>query len=180
MATPQEVRKTRLKNDYRDMCNIRGAMITWHAVSGTPPFVDEYRLTVNVRSIVGPGPTYRDQHVIDIKLPAGYPMKAPPEVVMVSQPVVFHPNWWSYNNWCPGLWDYTEGLGAHIIRMIRTLQYDAVITNEHSAANTEAKRWYLRHRDQGIFPCDRQTLPDPSISKFEVQPIVRKKFDVRQ
>jgi len=49
-----------------------------------------------------------------------------------------------------------------MIRMIRTLQYDMEITNEHSPANEEARNWYLRMRNSGIFPCDKQEMPDPT------------------
>jgi ubiquitin-protein ligase len=177
--TPQEVRNIRLTSDYREMCNIRGPLISWQVIGGTPPQVDKYRLTINVRSIIAPGPTYRDQHIVDVTLPAGYPT-APPQVMMFSDPVVFHPNWWSHKHWCYGSWDFSEGLGHHIIRMIRTLQYDPIITNEDSAANRAANAWYLQHREEGLFPCDRQALPDPSKSKFEVQPVIRKKFEVQR
>lgn len=177
--TPQEIRNLRLKSDYKEMCNIRGPIVSWQITRGEPPYVEAYRLTVNVRSITGKGPTYRDQHVIDVEIPARYPT-SPPQVTMVSDPVVFHPNWWPHKHWCYGSWDFSEGLGHHVVRMIRTLQYDPIITNEHSAANGEAKRWYLKHGDEGLFPCDRQPLPDPSKSKFEVQPVIRKKFEVRQ
>lgn len=180
--TPQELRNVRLKSDYKEMCNIRGPIVSWQVTRGTPPFVEAYRLTVNVRSVIGPGPTYRDQHVIDVVIPADYPTGSHPKLTMVSEPLVFHPNWWPPPRrfWCGGTWDFAEGLGHHVLRMIRTLQYDTVITNEDSAANAEAKVWYLSHRDEGIFPCDRQKLPNPRKNKFEVEPVVRKKFEVRQ
>jgi ubiquitin-protein ligase len=127
MATSQEIRNLRLKSDYKEMCNIRGPVISWRATRGTPPYVEEYLLTVNLRSIIGEGPTYRDQHIISVELPGGYPT-TPPHVVMVSEPVVFHPNWWAQKHWCYGTWDISEGLGHHLIRMLRTLQYDPVIT----------------------------------------------------
>ena len=179
--TPQEVRNMRLKNDYKEMCNIRGPLISWQVIQGTPPYVEAYRLTVNVRSIIGPGPNYRDQHIIDVVMPADYP-NAPPKLTMVSEPLVFHPNWWPppRRYWCHGSWDFSEGLGYHVIRMVRTLQYDAVITNEASPANSAANDWYQRHQNEGLFPCDRQMLPDPSKPKFEIQPVIRKKFEVRQ
>lgn len=179
--TPQEVRKIRLKSDYKEMCAIRGPIVSWQAVRGTPPYVEAYRLTINVRSVIGDGPIYRDQHVIDLEIPGGYPSNASPQLTMVSEPIIFHPNWWPAPRryWCGGAWDFSEGLGHHVIRMIRTLQYDAVITNEGSSANYDARSWYLKNRDRGIFPCDRQQLPDPSGRKFEIQPPIRKKFDVR-
>jgi ubiquitin-protein ligase len=179
MPTSQEIRNIRLKNDYREMCNIRGQIITWRAVEGTPPYVEAYLLRVNVRSIIGKGPDYRDHHDIYIELPANYPA-APPKAEMVSDPVVFHPNWWTDKRWCYGTWDISEGLGHYVIRMIRTLQFDPAITNEDSPANIAAKDWYLSNRRLGIFPCDLQVLPDPERSKNETQPGVRKKFQVQR
>ena len=54
--------------------------------------------------------------------------------------------------------------------MIRTLQYDMEITNEHSPANEEARNWYLRMRNSGIFPCDRQEMPDPTKERAAKKP----------
>ena len=176
--TPQEIRKIRLKSDYEEMCKIRGPMIDWEVVRGTPPFVEKYRLTVNVRSIIGPGPNYRDRHVIDLEVPPDYPLSAP-SANMVTDPVVFHPNWWRHKHWCYGTWEFSEGLGNYVVRMVRTLQYDPVITNEDSAANAEANEWYLEHKHDGLFPCDRQLLPDPNKSLFEIQLPIKKRFEVR-
>ena len=81
---------------------------------------------------------------------------------MLDEPFVYHPNWFKNGRWCYGTWEMSEGLGRHMIRMIRTLQYDMEITNEHSPANEEARNWYLRMRNSGIFPCDKQEMPDPT------------------
>ena len=73
--TPQEIRNLRLKNDYDEMVNIKGAIITWKALRGTPPYVEEYELTVNIRGITGNTPDYRDTHVIKVILPAAGPYR---------------------------------------------------------------------------------------------------------
>jgi ubiquitin-protein ligase len=179
MSSPQSTRNTRLKNDYKEMCNIRGSIVTWRAVRGTPPFVESYHLTVNVRSIIGPGPNYRDQHLISVDIPADYP-NAPPRIVMLSQPVVFHPNWWpSDHRWCYGTWVFSETLSRHIIRMMRTLQFDPIITNERSPANHDAEEWYIANLNRGIFPSDHQVLPDPSRPRLVAAPAMKKKFEIR-
>lgn len=179
MTTPQEIRQIRLKNDYKEMCNIRGPIIQWRATKGTEPYVEAYQLTVKIRSIVGRRPDYRDQHTINVVLSGSYPLAAP-TVTMVSDPVIFHPNWWFNNRtWCYGSWFMSEGLGHHVIRMLRTLQFDPDITNEGSAANSDANTWYLVNRGGNIFPCDKQTLPDPMKSKFEIQNPVKKKFIIQ-
>lgn len=178
MATPQEIRHIRLKNDYKEMCNIRGPIIQWKATKGTEPIVEAYQLTVNIRSIIGSRPNYRDQHVINIVLSGSYPLAAP-SVTMASDPVIFHPNWFPNKTWCFGSWAMSEGLGHYVIRMLRTLQFDPNITNENSPANREAKDWYVANRGRNIFPCDTQTLPDPMKSKFEIQNPVKKKFIIQ-
>ena len=44
MRTPQEIRQIRLKNDHKEMVNIKGNIVSWKPVKGTPPFVEEYEL----------------------------------------------------------------------------------------------------------------------------------------
>ncbi len=139
MATPQELRQIRMKNDYSEMKNIQGPIVQWRPLSGEPPYVESYELTINVRTITGPGPNYRDTHVIKVTLPSSYPISAP-ETVMVTTPQPYHPNWYvSPGKWCYGSWDIAEGLGHHVVRMIRTLQFDPDITNPSSPANGSAR-----------------------------------------
>lgn len=171
MSTPQEIRRIRLENDYKEMRNIQGSIVSFEA-KGTPP--DEYILTVKVKGIIGPGPDYREEHLLEMKLPASYPASAP-EIVMKSHPKPYHPNWFLNGKWCSGDWDMVEGLGHLVVRMIRTLQYDIEITNENSPANTDAKDWYVKNRHRGFFPCDRQTLPDPTKTRFEIKSSESKK-----
>lgn len=172
MPTPQEIRRIRLENDYKEMRNIQGSIISFEA-EGTPP--DKYILTVKVRTIIGPGPVYRDEHQLQVTLPSDYPASAP-EIVMLTKPQPYHPNWFeSGRRWCYGTWDMAEGLGHHIVRMIRTLQYDTEITNEKSPANAHANEWYIKNRNGGFFPCDRQTLPDPTKPRFEIRSLESKK-----
>jgi ubiquitin-protein ligase len=170
MSTSHEIRNIRLENDHKAMCNILGPIIQWRAVKGTPPFVEAYELTVNIRSIISSTPDYRDQHVIRIEIPGDYP-KSPPLAVMISDPVVFHPNWFAHNKkYCPGSWAFSEGLGDHVIRMLQTLQYDPDVTDEDDAANKAAAYWYVTNRNRGLFPCDTQKLPSPlKIKIFAIQ-----------
>ena|ERR1700694_285185 len=165
MPTPQELRNLRLKNDYKEMCNIRGSLIQWKALHGTPPIVDSYELIVSVRTIIGPEPSYRDRHVLNLQLPSDYP-NAPPLITMTTRPQPFHPNWFANGRWCHGQSSIAEGLGNFVIRMVRTLQYDTEITNPDSPANAEARDWYRTNLRRGWFPCDTQQLPDPTTSRL--------------
>ena len=163
--TPQEIRKIRLGNDYKQMLNIQNrGVISWEAVEGKPPYVEKYRVTIHVRTITGKrangSPIYRNVSVVTVTLPPDYPNSAP-RIVMESSPP-FHPNWFDDSHWCYGSWRVGEALGDHVIRMIKTLQFDPAITNENDAANENAKAWYIAKKRSGLFPCDRTRLPDPS------------------
>lgn len=176
--TPQELHAERLKNDHTEMCNLRGDIVTWRSIRGTAPYVNEYEIIVNVRTIIGEQPNYRDKHVIRVRLPDNYP-SAPPQTVMRSSPFPFHPNWYVSGTWCYGTWT-EEGLGHHIIRMIRTLQYDPEITFPESAANPVARDWYRRNLSKGFFPCDRKVLPDPTHKRglFQIRADSPKTFNI--
>lgn len=179
MSTSHETRNIRLKNDHDAMCNLRGSIIQWRAVKGTPPYVEAYELTVNIRSIISSRPDYRDQHLIRIEMPGDYP-KSPPVAVMISDPGVFHPNWWAHKKYCPGKWAFSEGLGDHVIRMLQTLQYDPDVTDENDAANKAAAAWYVANRNRGLFPCDTQSLPNPfKIKTFKIE-TANKTFEIHR
>jgi ubiquitin-protein ligase len=160
MATPLEIRNRRLANDYQEMLNIKSPMIDWTIRYGNPPFVEAYELIVNIRTVISSVPEYVSQHKLLVSLPENYPQAAP-SIEFLSQ-VPFHPNWYAAGKWCFGTWEMSEGLGHHVIRMMRTLQFDPEITNEYSAANRDANGWYIRNKNSGIFPTDTQVLPDPS------------------
>jgi len=162
--TPQEIRNKRLKNDFHEMENIRGDVISWKPLKGTKPYIEEYELTINVKTIVDEMPEYSYMQKMKVVLPARYPDVAP-EIRMIDKPFPYHPNWYKDGKWCFGTWFMAESLGNHIIRMIKTLQYDKDITNEHSPANRDANIWYKENKNSHLFPCDRSRLPDPSISK---------------
>jgi ubiquitin-protein ligase len=186
MVTPQEARRIRLKNDYREMVNIKGDLIQWKPLKGEPPFVEAYELIIKIKTIIGRQPDYRNEHVINLELPAGYPNDAP-QINMQTSPPPFHPNWYRHGNWCFGTWEVSEGLGHHVIR---TLQFDPEITNPDSPANTDAKDWYLQKQGSDLFPCDTTNLPDPTQDKitsevqknkpiFIVQSQTKKKFNIQ-
>lgn len=178
MPTPQEIRKIRIENDHTEMKNIKGDIIDWKAVKGNAPFVESYELTVRLKSIISRSPSYRSEHTLLLELPEDYP-NVPPLINMRTSPPPYHPNWYANGNWCHGTWTASESLGHYVIRMIRTLQFDLDITNPNSPANREARDWFVSKKSSGLFPCDRSILPDPTQSKFKIQPNVKKKFRVQ-
>lgn len=166
MATPQEIRKIRLANDYKQMCNIQGDVISWVPVKGTPPHVDEYRITINVRTITGVNgnqPQYRESSVVFVTLPPGYP-QSPPIARMETQPI-YCPSWGAA--WCPGQWGISEALGDYVIRLTKSLQYNLGLTAPHRNSRSGVDGWYNANKDSGLFPCDTTVLPDPSASPEE-------------
>ncbi len=163
--TPQQQRRQRLVADYEEMRSIRGAMIHWEAAGGAKPHFDRYLLTIRVRTIVGPGPNYAAETRINLELPNDYPFRAAPIVTIAAPPLPFHPNWWVNGQWCFGKWAPGVSLGEHVIRMVRTLQFDPVFTDPGSAANVEAAHWWISVQHRGWFPCDRQVLPDPTVKR---------------
>lgn len=179
MVTATEERRIRLANDHVSMENIRRDWLGWKAVSGIPPQVDGYELSIKVRTIISSAPTYRDTHTIHLSLPSDYP-NSPPQARMTTAPPPFHPNWFTDGRWCPGPWGVGhESLGEFVVRLIQTLQYNLYITNERSPANVTARDWYVQNQTRGLFPCDRTPLPDPSTGRFRVMPAAKPKFKIK-
>ena len=170
---PVEARRIRLKNDHEAMENIRTPWLSWRATRGTPPHVEQYEIEIRLKTIIDSRPSYRDQHVVRVTLGPDYPLTAAPLTEMLTRPAPFHPNWWTSGRWCYGTWLVYESLGAHVVRMIQTLQYNEEITNPASPANAEAKTWYLANRNRGWFPCDRTPLPDPTARPGKKKFVVR-------
>lgn len=163
--------RARKATDYRELMSMKGPVLDVKPISGTPPYVDAYELTIYVRSIVGPEPTYRGVHKVIITLPAGYPMTDFPEAVMVSKPYPYHTNWFKNGAWCYGSGSHcTEGLGNFVVRLIQTLQFDENLIDTNSAANLDASNWYKRHKNiPGLFPCDTTKLPQPVVGGMMIK-----------
>jgi len=159
-VTPQELRRNKLAADYEEMRAIRGAVIHWEATHGQRPYFDQYFLRVRVRTIVGPGPDYADEVLLRLDLPPDYPFRSAPVIRVDPGPLPFHPNWFTSGHWCYGDWAPGDGLGFHVIRMVRTLQFEPGMTNLGSIANFEAASWWQSVQNRRYFPSDRQRLPD--------------------
>ena len=159
----QRIRNKRLASDYEEMNLLRGKVISWKPIRGEKPHIEEYELTVNIRTIVGfdenKRPIYRETSVIRLYLNADYPTSAP-DIRMVNTPFPFHPNWWTSGRWAHGAWKINESLGEFVHKMIKSLQYEPVMTNPATPANREAADWYIKNKDSGWFPCDKSLLPE--------------------
>lgn len=182
MSTTADIRRTRLENEYRQMSNLRrqGSLIDWEVISGDSSAPDGYKITINARSIISNRPDYRTKHVVELRIPAGYPFNGSPEAKMVTMPPPFHPNWWANGKWCHGTYAPSEPLGEYVIRMVKTIIFNPDITNPDSPANIDAKNWYLDNLQRGIFPTDNIMMPDPTKSgTFSIQTKSKKKFNIQ-
>ncbi|MDP9120423.1 MAG: ubiquitin-conjugating enzyme E2 [Acidobacteriota bacterium] len=173
--TPEELRRERLRNDFKEMQRLDGEVIRLTAQGDAP---ERYRLLLRVRSIIGPGPAYRDEHEVQVELGPGYPW-GPPQITMLTLPPPFHPNWFRDARWCGGDPAPEESLAQRVLRMVRTLQFDLKITNPNSPANHHAADWYRQRLEaqknspqdsrNSLFPCDRKELPDPSRPRLQLE-----------
>jgi ubiquitin-protein ligase len=164
--TPQQ-RLARLESDFNSVRNIASDWLSYEGISGAAPHFEAYRFNIKIRTIINSTPTYRDHHTVEVALPTNYP-KGNPTATMTTKPPPFHPNWYAGGKWCHGTWHMSESLGAFVVRLVQTLQFNALITNEDSAANSDANNWYKAHRNSALFPCDTTPLPDPETGRFRI------------
>lgn len=152
----EKQKRLRLENEYEAMEALqkRCDWLRWDVAAGNAPHVTEYRLTVQVPTVIDAHFKMRDSHEITVALPSTFPDSAP-NIVMTSRPEPYHPNWWSDGRWCfggPSSWDPETDLVDHILRMVRTLKFDLEVSNPQSATDNEKARWYCDMRDKGKFP----------------------------
>ncbi len=162
----KNLRMKRLESDYKEMLKLLSCpKIKWTAIRGKPPHVEEYLVTLNFHTY-RTDKTTMDSCKIRITLSDIYPKVAP--IAVMIEPKIFNPNWFSSGRWCCGKYYSKESLGDFVIRMIRSIQFDPIITNPNSPANKEAAKWYIENIDRGIFPTDNSILPIPKVSSFNV------------
>lgn len=155
-----QLHKIRIASDYKEMCRIATSpIISWVATKGKAPYVEEYVLTIKVRTYSGPDKVM-NQCKVRVTLPPDYPQRAP--LTRMEGVLVFHPNWFINGTYCCGSYPLSESLGNYVLRMIRSLQYDPQVTNPNprDAANPDAIKWYLNNKhNKKMFPSDKQSLP---------------------
>jgi len=171
-----EVRNLRLANDYHELCNMRGKLLSWKVLSGAPPYVEEYELYININAPISTIPQFRPTHVVKLTLPPAYP-KSKPTMVMISKPKIVHPNWWEGGLWCEGSYNFRESLGALVSRMMATIQFDPDFADIDSPADRSVLSWYKQQLALGAFPFDNSPLPDPKGSKIINE---RKRFKIKK
>lgn len=158
--TIREAFRSRQASDYHELMSMRGSVLDVVPISGTPPYVEEYELTIKVRSIVGPEPTYRSVHKVHLSWPIGHPLCNAPKAVMISKPYTFHPNWFKNGAWSYGSGDIcSKGVRNFVVFLIQSLQFDENLIDLGSVSNLDAANWYREHKNiPGMFPCNATQL----------------------
>ena len=157
MADPRALRNKRLENEHKELMRINGSIIQIVPV-GRPPY-ETYKVTFNIRTIISPAPTYRNQTVCTLSIPPNYPNGAP-TITADNTPYPWHINWFQNGRWCFGDWNPEESLVNYLHRCARTLQFDPEIANPGSAANKDAMSfWNANKNNRRVIPSDTQVLP---------------------
>ena len=162
MSTPYEIRKKRIENDVKELARVQCDEIQC-TISGDPP--SRVDVIYNIKSIVGFSssgePIYRDKHEVEIKIPSGYPLSGKPEALMKQgYSPLYHPNFWESGLICTQAtsWTLDETLALFIIRLAQLFQFDPMVTNPDSPANSDAAKWYRANLNNGLFPTDHHVF----------------------
>lgn len=151
MPDPRELRNKRLENEHKELMRINGELIKIEPIGNAPH--EKYKITFNIRTIIGHAPKYSNKTICTLTLPPGYPFAAPS--VYAAKPYPCHPNWFSEGRWCYGSWNAEEPLVNFILRCARTLQHDPAI----SGRSTEGQRfWEENKRKHEMILSDTQVL----------------------
>lgn len=168
-------RNEKLKSDFLEMLKIQNTpYLSWIATKGELPYIEEYLLTIKVRSYVLSLRSGRytvssvDQCTVKVTLWDSYPHIAP-NIRMLSLPSVFHPDWYSKGTYCASLpWTPHTSLKDYLLRMIRTLCWEPDVMESNAPANYKALDWYRKHRDnEDLFPSDPVILCENTAEETE-------------
>lgn len=163
-------RNERLKADFYDMLALQDRpYISWTAIKGEPPYVEEYLLNIRLRTyaIRAQSGKYTvgviNNCAVTVTLRDSYPDVAP-YIRMPGFPPVFHPAWYSKGVYCPAeRWRPEESLKEHIGTMLGTLMYEPTLAELDIPANYKALEWYIKNRDNAaLFPSDHTQLTENS------------------
>ncbi len=169
-------RGKRIEHDYYCMMKLSEMcpVIQWEAIGGTIPRVTKYKVTFNIRTIIGidafKKPKYRTKSTVIIDL-KDYPFgKLSTQMVEVPRP--YHPNWYQSGSWCQrgGGSSVSEDLATLVIRMAKTIQFRPEVTSVKDWADPIAADWWKENENKGIFPCDNTKIPEA----FQVEAAMKK------
>ncbi|MBM3269402.1 MAG: hypothetical protein FJZ01_17300 [Candidatus Sericytochromatia bacterium] len=149
---PEDARTRRLAVDHGKLQALAarsGGALTITKATGTPP--QKYLLTLRCKGIErleGDAPVFRDEHKLEIRIPAAYPL-APPHVRLLTP--IFHPHVHATSDVCIGhRWVVGEGLDNLIVRVASFIRCEPEYFDLDSVANAEAADWVEAH--MALFP----------------------------
>lgn len=176
--------KTKLIYDFEEMQLLyRKTNRIRFTTKGDPPY--RYYIDMEIDSVVLNGwksLKYDCNLKFSLKLPNGYPGVPPFFEVLKGAQIPFHPHffcppvfgslgffisyikkacWVDYDNHNPD-----EGLGAFVLRIARSLQYDPNYINANPPSskigNSKALNWYQKQLEKNpdMFPIDKVPLPE--------------------
>ena len=163
-------RNERLAADYREMMKIQNRpYLSWIAVKGEPPYVEEYLLDVNLRSYALAVKSHKyiigavNRFIIKVTLWDSYPYIAP-NIRMLNIPPVFHPDWYSKGTYSPSQkWSPDILLKDYIKDMLDAMRYEPSLIHTSAPANYKAMDWYKKNIDNtSLFPSDTTELSENS------------------
>lgn len=149
---PEDARSRRLKVDHDKLVALEarsGGALSIESTAGTPPAKYVVRLRCKgIERVEADKPIVREEHRLEIKVPAAYPLAAP--YVRLLTPV-FHPHIFENSQVCLGSrWVVGEGLDNLVVRLAAILRGAPEYFDFESAANGKAADWYEDHL--AIFP----------------------------
>ena len=136
----------------------------------SPP--EAYRITYHIRGVrlddTGTQPIFADEHVVEVRLGAGYPRDKP---LFLMRTPIFHPNFGprAGDAVCIGdAWTAAQPLVDLILKVGDMIQYREY--NVKAPLNSDAARWVRHTESHGIFPVGLVPLCQPEVElEFEGQ-----------
>lgn len=181
MVDQRALRQRRLINEYNELMKINGDIIQIEPLGASP--YEKYRITFNIRTIIGKNPIYRNKTVCILTVPAGYPEHFPKIAVEdTSMPAPWHPNWYKGGAWCFGSWTKEESLVNYIYRCAKTIQFSSDFTDarKEAAANPEAVLFWNENVDnQNIIPSDTKKLPTIESQTSSISIVMKEKPKIK-
>lgn len=161
----EDARSRRLKVDLEKLQALAarsGGALVIVSTAGTPPSRFVLRLNcMGVEKAEADKPAVRQEHRLEIKVPAAYPLAAP--YVRLLTPV-FHPHVFENGQVCLGSrWVVGEGLDNLVVRLAAILRGDPDYFDFESAANGKAADWFENHLD--LFPLQADPFASPAAAE---------------
>ena len=140
-VTPRDLRNIRLKNEYQELMRLDGTFIEVQPI-GSQPY-QSYKVTFNIKTIVGLEPLFSEKTVCTLTLPPNYP-DAPPRITNDTPPPLNRT--WHHGGWCVGQWSKEESLVSALIRCARTLQFDPDISGFNGSSEVIGRNLFQENK----------------------------------